>query len=158
MKGTKAMIRRIGVGLVLSFALALSVACDASDTKMERWAIKFAQPAVDVTAEQLYKEFVRDDETASEQYSGRRVRITGVVFQVRDDDDFEPVVELDVGQDEWSFNSLVAQFSEGRRAAVESWVKGDAVSMVCYIPVGDLATFDFDSVVSLRMCQPLENP
>ncbi len=156
-EGTKGMILRIGVGLVLSLAVALGMACDASDTKLERWALKFTQPAIDVTAEQLYKEFVRDDETAAEQYSGRRVRITGVVFDVRDDNDFEPVVELDVGQDQFTFESLVAQFSEGRRPDVESWIKGDMISMLCYIPVEALGAFDFDSVVPLRMCQPLEN-
>ena len=64
------MTRRIGAGLALILALVLSAACDASDTKMERWAVKFTQPAIEVTAEQLYKEFLRDDETATEQYSG----------------------------------------------------------------------------------------
>ena len=74
---------------------------------------------------------------------------------MRDDDDFEPVVELDVGQDEFSFQSLVAQFAEGHRSDVELWNKGDVVSMVCYIPVEDFGDIDFDSVTPLRMCQPL---
>ena len=150
------MTRRIGAGLALILALVLSAACDASDTKMERWAVKFTQPAIEVTAEQLYKEFSRDDETAAEQYSGRRLRVTGTVFEVRDDDDFEPVVEFDVGQDEWSFQSLVAQFAEGHRTEVESWEVGKAVSMVCYIPIEGFGSFDFESVTPLRMCQPLD--
>ncbi len=149
------MIRRICVVLACTLALALSVACDASDTKMERWATKFTQPAIEVTAESLYREFVRDDETAKEQYSGRRVRLTGTVLEVREDDDFEPVVEFDVGQDEWSFQSLVAHFAERHRTEVESWTKGNAVSMVCYIPVEEFGTIDFESVTPLRMCQPL---
>ena len=153
------MTRRIGAGvaliLVLVLVLVSSMACDASDTKMERWAVKFTQPAIEVTAEQLYKEFSRDDKTASEQYSGRRVRVTGTVFEVREDDDFEPVVEFDVGQEEWSFQSLVAQFAEGHRTEVEAWGKDDVVSMVCYVPVEDFGTLDFESVTPLRMCQPL---
>ena len=150
------MTQRIGAGLALILVLVLSAACDASDTKMERWAVKFTQPAIEVTAEQLYKEFVRDDETAADQYSGRRVRVTGTVFEVREDDDFEPVVEFDVGQDEWSFQSLVGQFAEGHRTEVESWEKGDLVSMVCYVPVEDFGDTDFESVTPLRMCQPLK--
>ena len=51
------MTRRIGAGvaliLVLVLVLVSSMACDASDTKMERWAVKFTQPAIEVTAEQL---------------------------------------------------------------------------------------------------------
>ena len=150
------MIRQICVGLACILAVALSAACDASDTKMERWATKFTQPAIEVTAESLYREFVQDDETAKDQYSGRRVRLTGAVFEVRDDDDFEPVVELDVGQDEWSFSSLVAHFAERHRTEVEAWTKGNVVSMVCYIPVEDFGTFDFESVTPLRICQPVE--
>ena len=150
------MTRRIGAGLALVLFLVLSAACDASDTKMERWATKFTQPAIEATAEQLYKEFSRDDETAKDQYSGRRVRVTGTVFEVREDDDFEPVVEFDVGQDEYSFQSLLGQFAEGHRTMVESWKKGDAVSMVCYIPVEDFGDIDFESVTPLRMCQPLK--
>ena len=150
------MTRRIGAGLALILALVLSAACDASDTKMERWAVNFTQPAIEVTAEQLYKEFSRDDETAAEQYSGRRVRVTGTVFEVREDHAFEPVVEFDVGQDEWSFQSLVAQFAEGHRIEVESWEVGEVVSMVCYIPVEEFGNFDFESVTPLRMCQPLD--
>ena len=150
------MIRRISAGLAVTLLLVLSVACsNASDTKMERWAVKFSQPAIEVTAEQLYKEFSRDDEMAAEQYSGRRVRVTGTVFEVREDDDFEPVVEFDVGQDEWSFQSLVAQFAEGHRTEVESWEVGEVVSMVCYIPIEEFGNFDFESVTPLRMCQPL---
>ena len=149
------MIRQIGAGLALTLALVLSVACTASDTKMERWAVKFTQPAIEVTAEQLYKEFSRDDEAAMEQYSGRRVRVTGTVSEVREDDDFEPVMEFDVGQGEFSFQSLVAQFAEGHRAEVESWEKDDVVSMVCYVPVEDFGDIDFESVTPLRMCQPL---
>ncbi len=149
------MSRRIGAGLPLIFALMMVVACDASDTKMERWAVKFTQPAIEVTAEQLYREFARDDETAMEQYSGRRVHLTGTIFEVREDDDFEPIVEFDIGQDEWSFQSLVAQFAEGHRIEVDSWQKGDVVSMVCYIPVEEFGVFDFESVTPLRMCQPL---
>ena len=150
------MTRRIGTGLALALMLVLSAACDASDTKMERWALKFTQPAVEVTAEQLYKEFSRDDETAKEHYSGRRVRVTGAVFEVREDADFEPVVEFEVGQDEWSFQSLMAQFAEGHRTEVESWEKGDVVSMVCYVPVEAFGSIDFESVTPLRMCQPLQ--
>lgn len=149
------MTRRIGAGLALVFILVLSAACDASDTKMERWATKFTQPAIDATAEQLFTEFSRDDETANDQYSGRRIRITGKVFEVREDDDFEPVVEFDVGQDEYSFQSLLAQFAEGHRTTVEAWEKGDIVTMVCYIPVEDFGDFNFKSVTPLRMCQPL---
>ena len=92
----------------------------------------------------------------AEQYGGRRVRVTGPVLEVREDNDFEPFVEFDVGQDEWSFESLVAQFAEGHRAEVESWSKGDVVSMVCYIPEEDFGVFDFESITPLRMCQPLE--
>ncbi len=150
------MNRRITVSLVIVLALALTVACDASDTKMERWAEKFTQPAVEVTAEQLYREFSRDDETATAQYSGRRLRITGAVFEVREDDDFEPVVEFNVGQDEWSFTSLVAHFAERHRTKVESWQQGDMIQVVCYIPVEEFGTLDFESVTPLRMCQPLE--
>lgn len=150
------MIRQIGVGLAMTIALALSVACDASDTKMERWAAKFTQTAIEVTAEELYQEFVRDDETAMENFSGRRIRVTGMVFEVRDDDDFEPIMEFDVGQDEWSFQSLIAQFAERHRTEVELWQKGDEVSVVCYIPVEDFGAFDFESVTPLRMCQPVE--
>ena len=51
------MLRKISLGLSLGLILALSSACTASDTKMERWAVKFTQPAVEVEAEQLYKEF-----------------------------------------------------------------------------------------------------
>ena len=149
------MTLKLGAALAFVLLLVLSAACDASDTKMERWATKFAQPAIDASAEQLFKEFSRDDETAKYNYSGRRIRVTGTVFEVREDDDFEPVVEFDVGQDEYSFSSLVAQFAEGHRTVVESWSKGDVVSMVCYIPVEDFGDYDFDSVTPLRMCQPL---
>ena len=141
--------------MLILLALVWSLACDASDTKMERWAVKFTEPAIDVSAEQLYREFTRDDETAEDTYSGRRVRVSGVVFEVRDANDFEPVVEFDVGQDEWAFESLVAQFAEGHRTIVTSWAKGDEVSMVCYIPIDEFDSMDFDSVASLRMCQPL---
>ena len=149
------MILRGSLGLGLALVLALNMACDASDTKMERWAVKFTQPAIEVAVDELYKEFVRDDETANQKYSGRRVRVTGTVFEVRDDDDFEPVVEFDVGQDQFSIQSLVAQFAEGHRSEVESWGKGDVVSMVCYIPVEAFGNYDFESVTPLRMCQPL---
>ena len=142
--------------LIFILVLVTVVAgCTASDTKVERWALKFTKPAVEVTAEQLYKEFSRDDETAENKYSGRRVSITGKVLEVRDDKDFEPVVEFDVGQDEFAFSTLVAQFAERHRTEVESWNKGDTISTVCYIPVSDLADISFDSVISLRMCQPL---
>ena len=149
------MIRQIVAGLALVSILVLNVACDASDTKMERWVEKFTQPAIQVTAEQLYKEFSRDDETAKNRYSGRRVLVTGTVFEIREDDDFEPVIEFDVGQDEWSFESLVAQFAEVHRTQVESWLFGDVISIVCYIPVEDFGAIDFESVTPLRMCQPL---
>lgn len=149
------MIRHTTAGLVMMLVLVLSAACDASDTKMERWAEKFTEPSIEVTAQQLYREFTRDDETASEQYSGRRLRVTGAVYEVRDDDDFEPVVEFDVGQDEWTFSSLVAHFAERHRTEVESWEKGDAISVVCYNPVEEFGSFDFESVTPLRMCQPL---
>lgn len=129
--------------------------CTASDTKVERWAVKFTEPAIEVEAWYLYRDFVRDDETAEDKYAGRRVSITGVVLEVRDDEDFEPVVEFNVGQGEYAFTTLIAQFAEGHRTEVESWKKGDTVSMVCYIPVPDFADISFDSVVSLRMCQPL---
>lgn len=150
------MTQRIGAGLVLIVVLLLSSGCDASDTKMERWAAKFTQPAIEVSAEQLYIEFSRDDETAAAQYSGRRVRVTGTVFEVRDDDDFEPVVEFDVGQDDFSFQSLVGHFAERHRNKVEAWKKGDVVALVCYVPVEDFGAIDFESVTPLRMCQPLE--
>lgn len=149
------MTRRIGAGLALTLALVLSTACDASDTKMERWAAKFTQPAIEVTAEQIYREFSRDDETAKQLYSGRRLRVTGTVFEVGEDDDFEPVIKFDVGQDEWGFEGLIAQFAERHRTEVESWEKGDVVSLVCYVPVEAFGDFDFESVTPLRMCQPL---
>ena len=149
------MTRRIGMGVALVLVLAFGVACTASDTKMERWAVKFTQPAIEVTAEQLYREFSRDDETAMNQYGGRRVRVTGTVFEVREDADFEPVVEFDVGQDEFAFESLVGQFAEGHRTQVESWKKGDSVTLVCYIPIEEFGDFDFESVTPLRMCQPM---
>ena len=149
------MIRQLLAGMALVSIFVVNVACDASDTKMERWAEKFTQPAIHVTAEQLYKEFSRDDETANDRYSGRRVLVTGTVFEVREDDDFEPVIEFDVGQDEWSFETLIAQFAEAHRPQVESWLLGDAISIVCYIPVEDFSDIDFESVTPLRMCQPL---
>ena len=148
------MVLRTTAALLLILAL-VSTACTATDTKMERWATKFTQPALEITADELYRGFSRDDETAKEQYGGHRVRITGTVYEVRDDDDFEPVMEFDVGQDQWSFQSLVAQFAEGHRSTVESWSKGDQVSMVCYIPVDEFSDIAFDSVTPLRMCQPL---
>ena len=83
------------------------------------------------------------------------MHLTGTVLEVRDDDDFEPVVEFDVGQDEWSFDSLIAQFAEGHRAVVEAWGEGEVVSVVCYIPVEEFGDIDFDSITPLRMCQPL---
>ena len=148
------MIKRIGVALASIVVLVFIVACDASDAQMERIAVQFTQPAIEVTAEQLYREFSRDPDTASDRYEGRRVQLTGEVFEVRDDDDFEPVVELDVGQDEYTFQSLIAQFADRHRSVVESWRVGQQVSMVCYIPSEEMAAFDFESVASLRMCQP----
>lgn len=148
------MIRQVGAGFVFTLVL-ISIACTASDTQMERWAEKFTQPAIEVTAVDLYRAFVRDDETAKQRYSGHRLRITGTVFEVREDDDFEPVVEFDVGQGEWSFESLVAQFAERHRTEVASWSKGRTMSVVCYIPVDEFSDLAFDSVTPLRMCQPL---
>ena len=68
---------------------------------------------------------------------------------------FEPVIEFDVGQSDFYFESLVAQFPEAHRDHVESLAVGDTTSMVCYVPVEDMSDFSFDSVVSLRMCQPV---
>lgn len=149
------MAWHVRIGLASALFLLLSVACDASDTKMERWAQKFAQPALEVTAEQLYREFSRDDETARNHYGGRRVLVTGQVHEVREDDDFEPVVEFDVGQDLYAFQTLLGEFAERHRSTVESWNSGDQISIVCYIPVEDFGAFSFESVTPLRMCQPL---
>ncbi|MYD36116.1 MAG: hypothetical protein F4X20_03695 [Dehalococcoidia bacterium] len=135
--------------------LAAGVACTATDTQIERWASKFAQPAIEVTADELYRDYVRDGETATDTYEGRRVRITGTVFEIRDDDDFEPVVEFDVGQDAFAFQSLIAQFAERHRDYLETLDVDDEITTVCYVPVEDMATFDFESVTSLRMCQPI---
>ena len=148
------MLRNI-VGLALITLAAFGTACTATDTEIERWAEKFTQPAIEVTADTLYREYVRDEETAIDTYSGRRVRLSGTVFETRDDDDFEPVVEFDVGQGEYSYQSLVAQFAERHRDYLKTLTVGSEVSIVCYIPVEAIASYDFDSVVSLRMCQPL---
>ena len=149
------MIRLMTICLAMAFSLAVILACDVSDTKMERWAEKFTQPAVQVSAHDLYREFVRDDETALGKYSGRRVLVSGTVFEVRDDDDFEPVVEFDVGQDYLTFERLNAQFAERHRPEVSTWSKGASISVVCYIPIEDLGDYDFESVTPLRMCQPV---
>lgn len=148
------MLARTASVLLFISALFLA-ACSVSDTKMERWAEKFTQPAIEVTATQLYREFKQDDEMAEARYSGRRVRVDGQVSEVRDDDDFEPVVEFNVGQDQWSFDGLVAQFAEGHRSKVTSWRTGTSIAVVCYIPEDEIRDLDFDSVVPLRMCQPL---
>ena len=149
------MTHRWIAGLALLLAIAFGTACSATDTQMERWAGLFTQPAIEVGAEQLYREYVRDEETAADIYEGRRVRLTGTVYAVADDDDFEPTVEFNVGQDEWTFTTLVAHFAEGHRSAVDAWSIGAVISAVCYVPIEDFAPIDFDSVVPLKMCQPL---
>ena len=149
------MARRIAMGLALTLALALTAACDASDSEMERWARKFTQPAIEVTAVDLYREFTRDYQAAADLYSGRRLHVTGTVLEVREDLHFEPVMEFDVGKPEWD-TGLTAHFAERHRAAVESWAAGDAVALVCYNPLEEFGIFDSDSVTPLRMCQPLE--
>ena len=77
------MLRRSILGLGLALILTSFAACTASDTKMERWAVKFTEPVIEVEAEDLFKEYSRDDETANDEYSGRRVLVTGKVFEVR---------------------------------------------------------------------------
>ncbi len=149
------MARRITMGLALTLALALTAACDQSDTEMERWARKFTQPAIQVTATELYREYTRDDYAAAERYSGRRLRVTGVVYEVRDDFHFEPLVELDVGKSEWDIG-LTAHFAERHRTEVESWERGDEIALVCYNPLMEFGNYDPESVTPLRMCQPLE--
>lgn len=144
-----------GSVFTLLILVAVAAGCTASDTKVERWADKFTQPAVEVTAIELYKEYLRDDETANDKYAGRRVIVTGAVLEVRDDEDYEPVLEFNVGQDTYTFTSLIAQFAERHRGEVEGWNRGKKVSVVCYVPVKEMADISFDSVVSLRMCQPL---
>ena len=122
---------------------------------MERWASKFTQPAIEVTALDLFKEYSRDSETAKLKYDGRRVLVSGKVEEINDDDDFEPRVEFDVcPPDNYCFDGIVAQFAERHRDVVYSWNAGDEIAVLCYIPVDALSVTDWDSKVPLRMCQP----
>ena len=149
------MAKRIIMGVALTLALAVTAACDASDTEMERWARKFTQPAIEVAAVDLYRHFTRDYYAAADLYSGRRLHVTGMVLEVREDFHYEPVMEFDVGKPEWEIG-LTAHFAERHRLEVESWAAGDAVSLVCYNPLEEFGNYDPESVTPLRMCQPLE--
>ncbi len=146
----------IKIGLVLLLVATTLVACTASDTQMERYAEKFVSPPITVAAKQLFIEYARDPEQAALQYAGHRLIISGTVHEIRDDNDFEPIIEFDVCEpDSFCFEGLVAQFSERRRQVVTAWQRGQEVTLLCYIPVDEgLGGFSVDSVVALRMCQP----
>ena len=140
-------------GLIFLLLAAALMACTASDTQMERYAEKFVSPPITVSAEELFREYSRDPEQASLGYAGHRLIVSGTVHEVRDDDDFEPVVEFSVcPPDTYCFEGLVAQFSEKRREVVQAWLPGQDVTVLCYVPVEE--GFAFDSVVELRICQP----
>ncbi len=149
------MAKRVGLLSTVLLATAGLLACSATDTQMERWASKFTQPAIEVTALDLFKEYTRDSETAQLKYDGRRVLLSGTVEEVNEDDDFEPRVEFDVCPDDYCFDGIVGQFAERHRDVVYSWKAGEDITVLCYIPVDDFSITDWDSKVPLRMCQPV---
>ena len=146
------MSKRIGVFFMLLLGTLGLLACGATDTQMERIASKFTQPAIEVTALDLFKEYSRDSEAAKLKYEGRRVLVSGTVEDVYDDENFEPTVAFDVCRTDYCFEGIVAQFAERHRDVVYSWTSRDDVQVLCYIPIDDFA---WPSAASLRMCQPI---
>ena len=142
---------KMGLAFLL---LALTIAaCTASDTQMERYAERFVSPPITVAADDLFREYSRDSEQAKIRYAGRRLIVSGAIHELRDDDDFEPVLEFAVCPPEtFCFEGLVAQFSERRREVVQDWRPGQVVTLLCYVPAEE--GFSLDSVVELRICQP----
>ena len=138
--------------MLLSFAVALALlACTATDTQLERYAERFIAPAIAITAEQLFREYKQDPETAEDNYAGRRLTVTGTIEEITDDTDFEPTVHFDICETDFCFDDLIAEFSEGRRASVEAWQPRQEITVTCYVPVEGGFSL---SVVELRMCQP----
>ncbi len=139
--------------LVLALLVAtLLLACNATDTEMERMAELFVQPAISVSADELFKQYTQDSAIAHREYGGRRVAVTGIVAEVQDDSDLEPLVKFEVCPTGSCFTELAAQFSEKHRSIVHDWSSGDQITVVCYIPTEE--GLDWNSVVALRICQP----
>ena len=137
--------------MLISFAVVLTMlACTATDTQLERYAERFTAPAISITADQLYREYKQDPETAENNYAGRRLTVTGTIEEITDDSDFEPTVHFDICQADYCFDDLIAEFSETRRTAV-AWRPDEEITVTCYVPVEGGFSL---SVVELRMCQP----
>ena len=138
-------------GLFSITILATLLACTATDTQLERYAERFTAPAISITADQLYREYQRDPETAEDNYAGRRLTVTGEIQEITDDSDFEPVIYFDICESDFCWEDMIAEFSESRRAKVEAWRPGQKITVTCYVPVEGGFSL---SVVELRMCQP----
>ncbi len=142
---------------MLKFALliiaipAVLLACTATDTQLERYAERFTAPAISITADQLYREYQRDPDTAEDNYAGRRLTVTGAIQEITDDRDFEPAVYFDICESDFCWDDLIAEFSESRRVTVEAWKPGQEITVTCYVPIESGFSL---SVVELRMCQP----
>ena len=139
------------IGLFSIAILATLIACTATDTELERYAERFTAPAISIAADQLYREYKRDPSTSEANYAGRRLTVTGMILEIKDDDDFEPMAHFDICESDFCFDDLIAEFSEGRRAVVEAWRPGQQITITCYVPVEGGFSL---SVVELRMCQP----
>ena len=139
------------VPLVIIAVLLTHLACTATDTQLARYAERSTAPAIAITADQLFREYKQDSETAEDNYAGRRLTVTGMVEEITDDSDFEPTIHFDICKTEFCFDDLIAEFSESRRAVVEAWRPGQEITVICYVPVEGGFSL---SVVELRMCQP----
>ena len=141
---------------LISIAVVLTlIACSATDTQLERYAERFTAPAIAITAEQLYRKYKQAPDTSEDNYAGRRLTVTGTIEEITDDSDFEPTVHFDIcdADDRFCSDYLIAEFSESRRAVVESWRPKQEITVTCYVPPVEDG-FSLYVVVELRICQP----
>ena len=87
-----------------------------------------AAPDINVSAEQLRRDYDGNEVSADEKYRNKMLVVTGIVTAVKKDPFGKPYVMLATGS---MFESVHARFATDRASDLRSFLRGDKVIMRC---------------------------
>lgn len=116
-------MKKVLLGLGLAILLS---ACGTGNEPVAEDAVQ--EPTVDTTAENILNAYNRNEVAADQEYTGRNIRVAGIVTEISSAYDNSAQVSLG---DNGSYKTVQAFGDEAFNAKAARLTKGQNVSMTC---------------------------
>lgn len=133
--------------LVIIIAMYSLYSCVSHSTLMQGKSWLPSLGGMEVTAEQLLKEYSEDDDAADKRYEGKKILLTGEIDEIRQTTEDRPELMFSSAH-HFRFNSIFATMTRDQAAAVAKLKRGDRVELAC---VGDGEILNSPLLVECRL-------